>query len=202
MTQHGVPLLALVLASAASSRLRLPQEAQARLEIAFTDAVEAMDNADRVYRGTIEAALPHAVAHTMLSAMASFRECAHQVREAAMHEIREIYQRNKRPWDWLDPLDPSPVLPHGLSHVDGTRVATIGDRARSQVENLRTQTNENVLKQLSADQIEAIRAAKIQRRERFEEFVRTALAQSAVTLDDSEIRKTAEHLSALADGWY
>lgn len=202
MKQHGVPLLALVLASAASSRLRLPQDAQARLEIAFTDAVAAMDNADRAYRGTIEGTLPHETAHTMLSAMASFRESAHQTRESAMHEIRDIYRRNNRPWDWLDPLDPSPVLPHGLSHVDGTRVATIGDRARSQVDALRTQTNENVLKELSGDQIEAIRAAKIQRRERFEQFARAALAQSTIALDDSELRKTAEHLAALADGWY
>lgn len=202
MAQRGVPLLALVMASAASSRLRLPEEAKARLEIAFTDAVAAMDNADRAYRGTIESTLPHELAHTMLSAMASFRECAHQVREAAMHEIREIYRRNNRPWDWLDPLDPSPVLPHGLSHVDGTRVATIGDRARSQVDDLRAQTNESVLKQLSGDQIEAIRAAKIQRRERFEELARNALALSAEPLDDAQLRKTAEHLAAVADGWY
>ncbi|HET9095636.1 MAG TPA: hypothetical protein VFN37_03155 [Candidatus Baltobacteraceae bacterium] len=202
MREHGVPLLALVLACAASSRLRLQQEVQDRLEIAFTDAVVSMDNADRAYRGTIEGTLPHELARTVLSAMASFRECAHQVREAAMHEIREIYRRNNRPWNWLDPLDPSPVLPHGLSHVDGTRVASVGDRARSQVDNLRRQTNEHVLVELSEEQIEALRQAKIQRRERFEQAVRTALTQGEAALDDSELRKTAEHLAALADGWY
>lgn len=202
MTQHGVPLLALVLASAASSRLGLTQEEQARLEISLTSAVAAMDNADRVYRGAIESTLAHDPAHTMLSAMASFRECAQQVRQAAMHEIREIYRRNNRPWDWLDPLDPSPLLPHGLSHVDATRVATIGDRARSQVDGLRTQTNEDVLTHLSAEQIQALRTARVERLERFLQCIRAALAESACVRDDSELRKTAEHLAALADSWY
>lgn len=202
MPGHGVPLLALALAAAASARLRLPDEAHARLQIAFTDAVAELDAADRAYRSSIEHTLPHDLAHKMLSAMAAFRECAHQTREQAVHEMREIYARYNRPWDWLDPLDPAPMLPHGLSHADGTRIATISDRARSQVDTLRTQANESVLHDLTAEHVEAIRAAKTQRRDRFQVILRAALEKGAGALETPDMEKTAAHLVTLADGWY
>lgn len=202
MTQRGVPLLALVLASAACARLGLPEETLARLQIAFTDAVAATDNADRAYRAAIERTLPHDLAHKMLSAMAAFRECAQQAREAAMHEMREIYKRYNRQWDWIDPLDPTPILPRGLSHADGTRLATIGDRARSQIDTLRTQTNETVVRELSRDQVEALRAAKIDRREHFEQALRAALAGGADPLEQRDLEQTLAHVVSVAEGWY
>lgn len=202
MAQRGVPLLALVLAAAAASRLRLPDETHERLQIVFTDAVSAMDNADRGYREAIERTLPRDLAHKMLSAMAAFRECAHQVREAAMHEMREIYRRYNRTWDWIDPLDSAPLLPQGLSHADATRLATIGDRARSQVDGLRAQANESVIGELTADQLKTIRDAKIVRRERFEQTLRAALTQGAGPLEPPDLEKTVDRLAALADGWY
>lgn len=202
MPQRGVPLLALVLAAAAASRLRLSDETQERLQIVFTDAVAALDNADRGYREAIERTLPRDTAHKMLSAMGAFRECAHQVREAAMHEMREIYGRHNRTWDWIDPLDATPVLPQGFSHADATRLATIGDRARSQVDGLRAQANESVVGELSADQTQTIRAAKRERLERFEQTLRAALTQGAGALEPFDLDKSIDHLTALADGWY
>lgn len=204
MPERGVPLLALALAAAASSRLQLSEETEARLRVAFTDAVAALDNADRTYRAAIESTLPHEIARTMLSAMAAFRECAHQVRESAMHEMREIYRRYNRPWDWLDPLDAYAAAPRGFSHADGTRIATIADRARSQADALRAQANESVAKELSAGQTQALRAAKLRRRETFTPVLREALERGlgcdAVSGTDTD--KAVEHLTLLADGWY
>lgn len=205
MFERGVPLLALSLASAASARLALAGDAPARLRTAFTEAVAEMDAADREYRNAVERTLPRGPAHTLLSAMASFRETAHQVREAAIREMREIYRRYDRPWDWLDPLDPSMTLPHGLSHADATRLAAIGDRARSQADASRSQANASIADALTGEQTAVLREARVRRRDAFERILSAALERALppeLSASAPEMSKTAERLAQLADGWY
>lgn len=205
MFERGVPLLALSLASAASARLGLSGDAQARLNAAFTEAVAEMDAADLEYRTAIERTLARGPAQTLLTAMASFREMAHQVREAAIREMREIYRRYDRPWDWLDPLDPSMTLPHGFSHADATRLAAIGDRARGQADGLRAQANASVAGALTEQETGVLRAAKLRRRDAFERILAGALERAlppGALASATGTSKAAERLAQLADGWY
>lgn len=205
MFERGVPLLALALASAACARLRLPSQTEERLRTAFTEAVAELDAADREYRTAIETTLPHSEAHMLLSAMASFREMAHQVREGTTREMREIYARYGRSWDWVDPLDASLALPHGFSHADATRLAAIGDRGRAQVDRLRSQANASVADALTTEQTGTLRAARLHRREAFERIVADALRRAIPpdrTPAPEEVTKESERLAQLADGWY
>lgn len=203
MEQRGIPLLALALAAAACWRLRLSQEDEARLRVCFTEAVLATDSADSAYRGAIEQTLPPDKARTMLRAMASFREMAQQTREAAVRELEQIWKRYQLSYGWFDPLDAYAPPASGLNHADATRAATIADRARAQVDALRNQANQSVLGELSAEQIEALRAAKLRRRDRF----RTALALAFRNAVDTPIDQTRfdallDQLTSLTEGWY
>ena len=100
-----------------------------------------MDEADRAYRTAIEATLSPDASAAMLSAMASFRARAHDVRENARREIGELYRKYGREYGWFDPLDTYLPPTTGLSHADGTRVATMSDAARSEVDALRARAS-------------------------------------------------------------
>lgn len=203
MPEHGVPLLALALAAAAASRLHLDEDAEARLRAAFTAAVAQTDSADRAYRSAIEEALPSDVAHTMLSTMAAFREMAARTRASAVRELEEIWRRYNRSYGSFDPLDTYAAPAHGLNHADATRAATVADRARAAVEALRAQANEAVLKHLAADQIEILRGARMQRRERFRTALETAVRGAlGAALEAERADALLDQLTVLADGWY
>lgn len=203
MSQRGVPLLALALAAAAASRLHLEGDAQERLRVCFTQAVSTTDDADRAYRSAIEETLPPQAAHAMLSTMAAFRERAQQTRESAVRELEEIWRRYNLSYGWFDPIDTYAAPTHGLNHADATRAATIADRARSQVEALRAQANQAVLGHLAPEQIETLRGARMQRRERFHDALKTAV-ESALgsAIEPARSEALLDHLTALADGWY
>ena len=199
-----VPPLALTLAAVASSRLGLEGD-EAELGRALVPAVAAFDEADRAYRRAIESTLPPDASAAMLSAMASFRARAHEVRENARHDIGELYRKYGREYGWFDPLDTYLPPTTGLSHADGTRVATMSDAARSEVAALRARVNETVTAQLQPAQIETLVAAK---RERNDAFTRTiartlhaAVARHSM-LPAAAIDKAADQLVRLAEGWY
>jgi hypothetical protein len=197
------PPLALTLAAVTSSRLALEGD-EAALARAFVPAVAAMDQADRVYRGAIEATLPHDASAAMLSALASFRNRAHEVRENARREIGELYRKYGREYGWFDPLDVYVPPTTGLSHADGTRVATMSDAARAEVDTLRARANETVTKRLEPAQLEALIAAKRCRRAAFELVLKDALAVAVEpsTMAITTIDKTVDQLTRLAEGWY
>jgi hypothetical protein len=204
LAQRTPPPLALTLAAVTSARLGLDDH-EAELASAFVPAVAAMDEADRAYRRTIEATLPPDASAAMLSAMASFRARAHDVRENARREIGELYRKYGREYGWFDPLDVYLPATTGLSHADGTRVATMSDGARSEVDALRARVNESVTKRLESAQLEALVAAKRRRREAFERALEAALAAAVAprsAAPATAVGKTADHLTRLADGWY
>jgi hypothetical protein len=199
-----VPPLALTLAAVASSRLGLEGD-EAELGRALVPAVAAMDEADRAYRRAIEATLPPDASAAMLSAMASFRARAHEVRENARREIGELYRKYGREYGWFDPLDVYLPPTTGLSHADGTRVATMSDAARSEVDALRVRVNNAVTIRLQPAQLEALVAAKRSRRDSFERALKrvldAAVAPQAV-VSAAAVDKTVDQLARLADGWY
>ena len=198
------PPLALTLAAVASARLGL-EEHEPELARAFVPAVAAMDQADRDYRRAIESALAPDASAAMLSAMASFRAQAHDVRENARREIGELYRKYGREYGWFDPLDVYLPPTTGLSHADGTRVATMSDTARAGVAALRVRVNESVTTRLQPAQLDALVAAKRLRNDAFERAVasslRAAVARHA-TLPAAALDKTADQLVRLAGGWY
>lgn len=202
--QRTPPPLALTLAAVASARLGL-EDQEAELARAFVPAVAAMDEADRAYRRAIETTLPPDASAAMLSAMASFRARVHDVRENARREIGELYRKYGREYGWFDPLDVYLPPTTGLSHADGTRVATMSDAARSEVDALRTRVNGTVLKLLRPAELEALIAAKRRRADGFVETlasaVRAAIAGHS-TVPNAAIDKTVDQLTRLADGWY
>jgi len=202
--QRTPPPLALTLAAVASARLGL-EEREAELARAFVPAVAAMDEADRAYRRAIETTLPPDASAAMLSAMASFRARAHEVRENARREIGELYRKYGREYGWFDPLDVYLPPTTGLSHADGTRVATMSDAARSEVDALRARVNDAVTKRLQPAQLDALVAAKRGRRSAFESALNGALAVVVAAHPDAtaaQVEKTADQLTRLADGWY
>jgi hypothetical protein len=204
MIDSALPPLALALAAAASSQLRL-DDYESQIRDGFLPAVAAMDQADGDYRRTIEETLPPESAGAMLSAIAAFREKVHEVREHTRREIGELYRRNNRSYGWFDPLDAYTPPTTGLTHADGTRVATISDSARSQVDALRAQVNRAVAKRLLPSQIDALLVAKRHRLEAFEAALERALKDTVAswpTVTASEIDKTVYQLTQLADGWY
>jgi hypothetical protein len=204
MPERGLPQLALALAAAASSDPGL-KEREPELRTAFVPAVAAMDAADRAYRQAIEATLPPESAQAMLAAMAEFRERVHEVRESARRDIGELYRRYQRSYGWLDPLDPLTVPPAGLSHVDDTRLATMCDKARAEVDALRARVNQTVAGRLAPAQIETLIAARLRRREAFEAALERSLAVAAAGADwvtPADREKAHYQLTQLADGWY
>ncbi len=202
--QRTPPPLALTLAAVAAARLALEQH-EPEIARAFVPAVAAMDEADRAYRGAIETTLPPDASASMLSAMASFRARAHELRENARRDIGELYRKFGREYGWFDPLDVYVPPTTGLSHADGTRVATLSDAARSEVDTLRARINDVVTKRLEPAQLEALIAAKKRRREAFERALEAALAAAVAKHDAvpaATIDKTVDQLLRLADGWY
>ena len=204
MTDRAVPPLALTLAAVTADGLRL-EDGEAAFGAAFVPAVAGMDDADRAYRRAIETTLPRELAGTLLSAMASFRERVHDSRERARKDIAQFYARAGRSYGWFDPLDAYVPPVHGLSHADGTRVATVADEARATVASLRARVNELVAQRLAPAQIEALIAAKRRRREAFEAVLERSLQAALAphpTVTRAEAEKTLYRLAQLAEGWY
>jgi hypothetical protein len=202
--QRTPPPLALTLAAVTRSGLAL-DAGESELGRAFVPAVAAMDEADRAYRGAIESTLPADASAAMLSAMASFRARAHEVREKTRHEIGELYRKYGRDYGWFDPLDVYVPPTTGLSHADGTRVATMSDAARSEVDALRARVNDVVTKRLQPAQLEALVGAKRRRRAAFESALVRSLDASVArdaTVSAAAIAKIADQLVRLADAWY
>lgn len=193
----SLPLLALALGAAAAARLRLDERAP-QLSEAFVPAVGAMDAADRTYRGAIARTLSQNAADAMLTAMAAFRSDVHAIRERTRSEIDQLYRRSGSSYGWFDPLDAAMPFATGLNHVDGMRAATIADTGRAEVAALRARVNDAVSSQLLPDQIEALTAAKRQRRAAFEEAIARALATGTDAVPEAAV----DHLVQLADGWY
>ncbi len=203
LAERTPPPLALTLAAVTASRLGL-EEHEAEIARGFVPAVAAMDEADRTYREAIETTLSHDASAAMLSAMASFRARAHDVRENARREIGELYRKYGREYGWFDPLDVYLPPTTGLSHADGTRVATMSDTARSEVDALRARVNDAVTRRLQPAELEALVAAKRRRMDAFAEALASAL-QGAVARHATaaaQIDKTTDQLVRLADGWY
>jgi hypothetical protein len=197
------PPLALALAATASAQLRLDDAD--RFGASFVSAVAAMDAADRAYRGAVEESLPPEPGREILAAMAAFRERVRLLREEARRAIDAYYRRAQRSYGAFDPLDPYQSSPSGLSHVDGMRIATVADDARAQVDALRSRVNAEVARQLDAAQIEVLIAAKRRRREVFAAALRESLEAALAphpAVSASEIGKTVDQLTSLADGWY
>jgi hypothetical protein len=204
MNTHAPPSLAQALAAAASSWLRL-EDSEPEFRRGFAAAVAALDDADRDYRRAIEATLPSQDAAALLAAMATFRERVHDVRERARAAIGALFHRNGLEYGGFDPLDPYMPATTALSHVDGTRVATLADAARSEVETLRAAVNGAVAKRLLPAQIEALIGAKRRRRETFETALEGVLAAALAQHPSVTLAKTDRALYALtqlADGWY
>lgn len=202
-TQAG-PALALALAAAASSQLRL-DDSEPQFRGVFGPIVAAFDAADRDYRRTIEQTLPPPAAAALLSAMATFRERVHEVRERARAQIGALFNRNGLNYAAFDPLDPAMPATTALSHVDGTRVATLADAARSEVDALRTAVNASVAQRLTPQQMETLIGAKRRRREAFEAALREPLeiiAAQHPQLTAARTDRTLFGLAQLADGWY
>ena len=193
----SLPFLALALGAAAASRLRLDERAP-QLSEAFVPAVGAMDAADRDYRSAIERTLSADAAGAMLTSMAAFRGDVHAIRERTRAEIDQLYRRGGGSYGWFDPLDAAMPFATGLNHVDGMRAATIADTGRAEVAALRARVNDAVASRLLPDQIEALTAAKRQRRAAFEDAIARALA----TVTDDAPAAAVDHLVQLADGWY
>lgn len=204
MHARPIPALALALATATSAWLRL-EERGTQFGPAFVPAVAALDEADRAYRRAVEAALPPEPARAILAAMAAFRERVHAIRTQTRREIGALYERFGRSYGEFDPLDPYLPSTAGLSHADGTRVASLADGARAEVAALRARVNDDVVARLQPHQVEALVAAKRRRREEFEtalgRALETALAPDAA-LAAAEFDKTVAQLLRLADGWY
>jgi hypothetical protein len=204
MSTDAAPSLALALAAAASAVLRL-EEVEPEFQRAFGAVVIALDEADRDYRRSIEQTLPPDAAAALLAAMTSFRERVGDVRERARVAIGALFQRNGLAYGGFDPLDPAMPATTALSHVDGTRVATLADAARSEVEALRTRVNATITQRLLPAQLEALIAAKRRRREAFESALERALAGVLARRPEVEAAKTDRALfglAQLADGWY
>jgi len=201
--ERTAPPLARTLAAVTASRLGL-EDHEAEIARTFVPAVAAMDEADRTYRGAIEATLSRDASGAMLSAMASFRARAHDVRENARREIGELYRKYGREYGWFDPLDVYLPPTTGLSHADGTRVATMSDAARSEVDALRARVNETVTRRLQPAELEALVAAKRARGDAFAKALESSLAAAVArhSMPAAAIDKTADQLMRLADGWY
>ncbi len=163
-----------------------------------------MDAADLRYRVAIESALPRPAARALLEAMAGFRAEVALVRNRARVALAGIYAGSGRAYGPFDPLDTFVPPPAGLSHVDGTRSATIADAARSQVDDLRARVNERVVRELNDGQIAPLLAAKRQRLGAFEDAVRSSLHAGlpAGAAEEPEFGRLAVQLAQLADGWY
>jgi len=188
----SVPVLALALAAATASRLGFDGDDRTKLGTSFVAAVSAMDRADLAYLRTIEEVLPSDFGK-LLSLMATFRSEVGRIRQRARDQIVQSYLRYGRSYGWFDPIDPYTPPATGLTHADETRIATIADGARSEVDELRASVNRTVVAHLDHARIEGLIAAKRRRRAAFEIALHQACGVNGKTLDE---------LTELADGWY
>ncbi|TAM61891.1 hypothetical protein EPN52_01840 [bacterium] len=192
--------LAAALAAAACARLDLAPEEEPALAQSFAPIVADLDGADRRYRAAVRSTLPAAKAEEMLRLMAGFRASAHEVREHVRREIDAIYRRFAREFGNFDPLDTYVPPADGLSHADGIRCADAADRGRREIARLRGEVNTTLVAQLTRSEIEALTAAKQERRAAFERALGSRVG--VLTSDERERRRAAGELAALADGWY
>lgn len=196
--------LALTLAASAAAWLGLEAHEESLRSI-FVPAVAALDEADAAYRAAIETTLAPETARDMLAAMEAFRARVREVRYQTRTQIAELYRRYGASYGWFDPVNPFVPATTGLSHADGTRVATIADGARLDVESARAQVNDAIVKRLQSTEIETLRAAKLRRVAAFDAALGTALAAIAQTfphLTSAELEKARHRLAELAEGWY
>lgn len=198
LTPRALAPLALALAATACAELGGADDAA--LRPAFGAALVALDDADAAYNRAIDEILPPPDAAAMRAAIARFRDQSAAIRERVRVEIGELYRRSGRAYGAFDPLDSYLPPTMGLSHADATRVATRSDAARSEVDALRARANAELMQRTDAAALEALIAAKRERRTRFGAALATALAPHAP--DARERTKVVEHLTLLAEGWY
>lgn len=195
----SVPPLARVLAE--KLRVHVPVERDDdALATAFTPAIVAMDAADRAYRQAIETILPPDDAREVLGTMSAFRRKIADVRVNAATEIRGMYERAGRSYGNFDPLDTYTPSTSGLAHVDGVRVADIGDRARAESARLRTEANARITPHIGAHG----GAIVAEKKRRVTEF-KGALHAVVVPLVGGSAKSVSpiiDDLAAIADGFY
>jgi hypothetical protein len=172
------------LAALAEARVQAETDHET-LVAAFTAAVERLDAADRAYRVAIEAALPAEKSHSLLEAMAAYRNGVAEVRE------RTRTVTNYGDYDPLDTYVPS--IP--ASHAHAVRAANEADIARAEVAHRRAQINAHVAESLDKAEIERLIEAKRVRNAAFDRAIRAAVPSG--TSDH-----VATNLLLLADGWY
>jgi len=170
------------------------------LAAAFTPAIVAMDAADRAYRKAIETILPAENAREVLGTMAAFRRKTAEIRESAATEIRAMYKRAGRDYGNFDPLDTYTPSTSGLAHVDGVRVADLGDRARAETTRVRTEANARIAPHIGMHG----GAIVTEKKRRVTEF-KGALHAIVVPLVGGSAKSVSpiiDDLAAIADGFY
>ena len=192
--------LAAALAAALRARLDLPPGSEQTMAAALAPALAELDEADRRYRDAVRATLPAAKAEEMLRRMAAFRVNVHEVREHVRREIDGIYRRFGKTYGDFDPLDTYVPSADGVSHADGIRSADAADRARREVQRLKSEVNALLLALLTRQEIETLTVAKRERRAAFERILEAYAGAHAS--DVRERRRVVTELAALADGWY
>ncbi len=195
----AIPPLARVLAAKLSAHVELQGEPES-VALAFTPAIAAMDAADRAYRKAIESVLAPAAASEVLGTMAAFRHQVTQIRENAAKEIRALYERAGKTYGDYDPLDTYTPSTSGLAHVDGVRVADLGDRARADVARIRTEANARI-----APHIGTHAAAIVSEKKRRVTAFKGALHEVIVPIvggSAQSISPIIDDLASIADGFY
>ena len=195
----AIPPLARVLTAKLAAHVELQREPES-VARAFTPAIAAMDAADRAYREAIESILAPAAGREVLGTMAAFRHQVTQIRENAAKEIRALYERAGKTYGDYDPLDTYTPSTSGLAHVDGVRVADLGDRARADVARIRTEANERI-----APHTGAHAAAIVGEKKRRVTAFKGALHEVIVPIvggSAQSISPIIDDLASIADGFY
>ena len=183
MIERGAPPLARALTALVDARSSAADSGDVLERL--SEAVRAMDAADRDYRAAIGTILPGAAARALLEAMDSFRARAAQIREQV---------RAAAPFGDFDPLD-TYVPAFGGTHADAVRAANVADRARDEVARVRSEANARMGALLDAGQTERLIAAKRTRNAAFDRAIRAAVPPGVGD-------RLATQLVQLAEGWY
>lgn len=167
---------------------------------AFTPAIAALDAADRAYRQAIEAVLPPDDSREVLGTMAAFRRKVAEIREQTTTEIRALYERAGKTYGYYDPLDTYTASTSGLAHVDGVRVADLGDRARAEAARLRTEANARIAPHIGSHGARIV----VEKRRRVTEFKGAihAIVVPLVGGSAQTVSPIIDDLAAIADGFY
>ena len=160
----------------------------------------ACDEADRVYRAAIDAALEPDAARELLATASGFRERVREIRTAVRAEIEALLASSGSPAIEFDPLDVVSPRIGGLNHVATVRLADASDRARLQVGALRAEANARIAPLLNESSRAELATAKRARITAFRGAVHAELAPIAFSLE--RFSQTVESLATLADGWY